>query len=480
MNEKQLEQIFETQCGLTKAHPILVGLSGGPDSLCLLESLRRAGYLVIIAHFDHQLRPESAEDAERVIRLAKELQVECFVQAGSVRDHARTNKFSIEEAARRLRYEFFYALARQVHAQAVAVGHTADDQVETVLLHLLRGSGLAGLQGMSYRVFLPSFDAEIPLVRPLLDLLRRDTEDYCRTHGLSPLYDSSNASCDFKRNRIRHQLIPQLESYNPRVREAIIRMARLVKEDHALVDEIVSGTWSNAVLSDQKDLITLDRNRLSSCSPALQRKLLRRALQTLDPAMNLTHALLSRAVEFVSRAESGSRIDLGEDFILLREGGWFHVKAPGAALPVGDWPQMLAGEEIPVLLSGMTRLAEGWRVRSQAEVVQGDRSAIYQNQDPRQVWLNAEILRSPLLLRSRRTGDRFAPLGMQGRTQKMSDFFVNEKIPQRARNRWPLLCMGNEIIWVTGLRLSHHLRIQELTQKLIHLTLLPPGEPGSP
>ncbi|MBL8102073.1 MAG: tRNA lysidine(34) synthetase TilS, partial [Anaerolineales bacterium] len=186
-----IDDILKNECGLLKDRPVVVGVSGGPDSLCLMETLRKAGYPVIVAYFDHQLRPESAADARMVEKTANRLMLACYLDGADVRAHAEGKKLSIEEAARNLRYRFLFNLARRYNAQAVAVGHTADDQVETVLMHFLRGSGIAGLKGMSYRSIIPVFDPEIPVVRPLLDMWREETVVYCAVHGLRPHYDSS-------------------------------------------------------------------------------------------------------------------------------------------------------------------------------------------------------------------------------------------------------------------------------------------------
>jgi len=211
----------------TSSHsPIIVGVSGGADSLCLLGTLHEAGYSLIVAHFDHQLRPDSAEGAKFVQQIAEKYNLHFVSASDDVAAYAKAEKQTTEEAARNLRYRFLFAQARKYNAQAVAVGHTADDQVETVLMHFLRGAGLSGLKGIQPRTILPAFDLEIPLVRPILDFWRDDTVAYCVAHNLTPHEDPSNASDDFFRNRLRHNLIPELEKYNPRFRETLQRTSR--------------------------------------------------------------------------------------------------------------------------------------------------------------------------------------------------------------------------------------------------------------
>ena len=202
--------IFRDNCKLTRDRPILVGVSGGPDSLCLMESLRQEGYSVIVAHFNHQLRPDSDVEANSLEKTVSRKNIPSIFDSGDVRGYAESEGLSIEEAAREMRYRFLFEQARDCNAQALAVGHTADDQVETVLMHFLRGAGLTGLKGMTYRSFLPAFDERMPIVRPLLDIWREETVVFCAANGLRPYYDPSNDSLNFLRNRIRHLLIPHL------------------------------------------------------------------------------------------------------------------------------------------------------------------------------------------------------------------------------------------------------------------------------
>jgi tRNA(Ile)-lysidine synthase len=251
-----LEAILVNQCGLDPARPVLAGVSGGPDSLCLLGILQEAGYRVIVAHFNHQLRPEADLEAASVSERAKRLGLPFVSDSADVRSYAEQQSLSLEEAARILRYRFLFAAAREQAAQAVAVGHTADDQVETVLMHFLRGAGLSGLKGMEYRTILPVFDPQIPLVRPLLALWRGETEAYCREHDLEPHFDASNADTMYFRNRLRYALIPELEKYNPRIKESLLRSAQALQSDYAALQEGVESAWKNIVIEKGEDWVT--------------------------------------------------------------------------------------------------------------------------------------------------------------------------------------------------------------------------------
>ncbi len=245
-----------------------------------MESLRQAEYPVIVAHFNHQLRPDSDAEANALEKTTSRKNIPSIFESGDVRAFAEEEGLSIEEAARTMRYRFLFKQARERNAQALAVGHTADDQVETVLMNFLRGAGLTGLKGMTYRSLLPTFDEGMPLVRPLLDVWREETVVYCAANGLRPYYDPSNDSLNFLRNRIRHLLIPQLETYNPRFREAVWRTARSLAGDYAALIEVIDATWNECVHAEQPGMITFHAEMLCNYAPGLQRNLVRRALET--------------------------------------------------------------------------------------------------------------------------------------------------------------------------------------------------------
>lgn len=467
-----MEAVLAEECGLVKDRLTVVGVSGGPDSLCLMEALRRAGYPLLVAYFDHRLRPESADDARSVEKSATRLMLTCMIDGADVREYAEEKKVSIEDAARTLRYRFLFDLARRYKAQAVAVGHTADDQVETVLMHFLRGSGISGLKGMSYRSIIKSFDPDIPVVRPLLDMWREDTVLFCAVNGLRPRYDSSNDSLNFQRNRIRHLLIPTLETYNLKFRETILRMSQSLKGDYEFVMETLEHAWGESVISANEAVVSFDLIRLKSLPLGLQRNLIKHAMQTLHPGADIGFQTLKRATEFIhSGGKTVPRVDLKAGLRMLREGDIVHICAPHAELPSDRWPQLPDEMPVPLELGHQVSLSGGWRITcEQWRLPALAREQAEGNEDPFQVWLDAAELPEIFELRTRRHGDHFSPFGLDGHSQKLSDFFVNEKLPQRARDRWPLLCAGEEIVWVPGFRPAHRHRLKETTGEVLYFS----------
>jgi tRNA(Ile)-lysidine synthase len=472
---ENIDSILSVQCGLFKNRPILAGVSGGPDSLCLMSVLRGAGYPVIAAHFDHKLRPDSGADAAIVKQTAERFKMDCVVESGDVRAYAGHEKLSIEEAARILRYRFLMEQARRVKAQAVAVGHTADDQVETVLMHFLRGAGLAGLKGMMYRTIIPTFDSEIPIVRPLLDTWREETIVYCGAHGLRPRHDPSNTSLDFFRNRMRHLLIPSLESYNPRIREVIWRTSRSLAGDYEIITKVLDETWRTCVVQENADFVAFDSAALTEHPLGLQRNLIRRAMDRIHPdSLDVGFETLERASQFINReATHYARFDLTGDMHLLREGLLLYVVAGDATLPVERWPQMPDDSAtIPLKIPAAIQLSGGWKLTGERwNIASLAMEQARSNDDPFQVWLDAKDISDALELRVRQEGDRFEPLGMSGKYMKLSDFFINVKLPLRARDRWPLLCMGERVVWVPGYRPAHSFRLTESTRQALYFSL---------
>lgn len=471
---EQIEALLENECGLVKDRLIIVGVSGGPDSLCLMDVLRQAGYPLIVAYFDHQLRPDAARDARMVEKTAARLMITPVVDGADVKKYSEEHKLTIEEAARELRYRFLFDLARHRNAQAVAVGHTADDQVETVLMHFLRGSGLAGLKGMSYRSIIQSFDPEIPVVRPLLDLWREDTEIYCAVHGLRPHYDSTNDLLNFQRNRIRHLLIPTLETYNPKFRETVFRMSQSLKGDFSFMLETMEKAWGETVSDEREDLIAMDADLLAGLPLGLQRNLIRHAMQTLSPGVDVTFTALERAITVVTSPHA-AHADLKGGMRIHREGGHVYICTADASIPVDFGPQLPAGFSLNISVPGQVTLPDGWKLSCERwHLASLAREQAEGNQDQFQVWLDADELPDVFTLRTRRPGDHFSPLGMDGHSQKVSDFFVNEKLPQRARDGWTLLCAGDEVIWVPGYRPSHRHRMKDSTKGILYFSMTRP------
>ena len=264
---------------------LLVAVSGGPDSVFLLHTLFNLKDILRVnlhvAHLDHMLRGlDSKADARYVKRLAARLGLPSTIEARDVKSYRARRRISLEEAAREVRYEFLAEVAESIDAAAIAVGHTRDDNVETILMHLVRGTGTGGLRGLQPAVLLNPSGKTAAIIRPLLELGREETTGYCLEHGLEPRLDQTNRSMSLFRNRIRLELLPRLRRYNPRVDEALLRTAKIVADELAFLEKEASNLW-NRVVEERDGEIVLDKQGLAAAPEALKRQLLRMSLEEL-------------------------------------------------------------------------------------------------------------------------------------------------------------------------------------------------------
>ncbi|HAZ32167.1 MAG TPA: tRNA lysidine(34) synthetase TilS [Dehalococcoidia bacterium] len=477
--------------------PLVVGVSGGADSVCLLHVLCRLrdklGLDLHVAHLNHQLRGAEADaDAEHVSNLARQLGIAATIETRDVKAYQSATRSSLEEAAREVRYAFFADVAQATGAGAVAVGHTADDQAETLLMHLIRGTGLLGLRGMQplsrWRLPLTSFrgwldGTQLTVIRPLLEISREETEAYCAACELSPRLDSSNISSKYLRNRIRAELMSVLLEYNPGIRDSLRRAARTVAADIAHLDEEVARLW-DSVAVERPDAVALDNQAFSVLSPALQRHLLRSVLGQLLGDLRDIELVQIEALLKVMERPAGKRLSLPGG--LAFHGGYTEsliTRAEHAPCPLPP----LAGEH-KLVIPGETMLS-GWRVKT--KVIEdkpwpvGDAGYNHASRiedfwgDPviggkdfcrtsYKACLDFDLTGTQFVVRSRRDGDRFQPLGM-GASKKLQDFMVDAKIPRAWRDRVPLVCAGEQIIWVVGWRIDHRVRVTDSTRRVLCL-----------
>ena len=477
-----LTRILSETCRLQKVQPLLTGVSGGPDSLYLLHQLWKLGYQPIAAYFNHHLRPEAEAEAKKVQGFARQWGIPFRFGSADVKSLAKQQSLSVEEAARHARYQFLFTQAGEDQAQAVAVAHNADDQVETLLLHLIQGTGLAGLQGMTFYSLPNPWSQVIPLVRPLLSTWRVDIVQYLDEQGLEPAYDASNQSPEFLRNRVRLELLPYLETYNPAIRQTLWRTGSVVAQDYGLLEELMETAWEQVWIESYPQAVALYLPGLRALSPALLRLLLRRAVRQIAPGLRAVgYSLTHQAAEFIRLGANGSSIELAGSLTLLLEGDRLWVAGHRAELPSSAWPQLESGAEKELPAPGLFSIGEDWLV--EVEVVPLDettRQTAIQNSDPYQAWFDRDKLPGPVRLRTRKAGDRIRLLGMQGSSMKISDLMINLKVPQRARARWPLVTTlpknspeEDILLWVPGLRASEQAPLDPTSRVALHLRVQP-------
>jgi tRNA(Ile)-lysidine synthase len=492
---------------ISRKELVVVGVSGGADSVCLLHVLAKwrkgLGIKLHIAHLNHQLRGvESEADAEYVSNLAGSLGIPITVDRQDVAAYRVERNCSIEEAARELRYAFLARVAREVGANRIAVGHTRDDQVETILMHILRGTGITGLcglapcsplaydsQGMSLRATCPPRlgrreRSNLLVIRPLLDITREETASYCQEHQLEPRIDSSNLSPSFFRNRLRLHLLPLLRQYNPSVDQALLRLADIAKEDNAFIEQQASEVWDE-VARQENNTIYLDKKKVAGLPIALQRHLLRAAVTKLAGDSRDIEASHIEAARSLLNKPASKRISLPHSFIC--HGGYNELvitrlpsviasEAKQSQLPPCPFPPLPG--EFPLKVPGKT-VFPGWKVI--ASVVRervaspSSRGTLSTSERTCQSNLVAHFdfhkTGTALSVRQRRPGDRFQPLGMS-MPKKLYEFMVDAKIPRSWRSHIPIVCSPQQIIWVVGWRIDDRVKTTEASKEILRLEFI--------
>ena len=448
--------------------PILVGVSGGPDSLALLHLLRRwcvgrEGVLHAIV-VDHALRPESAAEAARVAALCESWGIAvavCVVQAGAIAG----GRAGLEDAARQERYRLFAAEAARIGARTLALGHQADDQAETLIMHLLRGAGLAGLTGMPTvrrsgdlldRHAVPGDPNGVPfrpaIWRPLLGCRRAAIEAYCRAWGMTPSHDSTNDDLALRRNSVRRRLLPLMEEIFPGSTGLLAREAALLADDETVLRGATDAAWARCAQTVDA-LVLFDRVALRAEPPALQRRLLRRAWLTvrgIESALGLGAAPIEAAREAVQAPRSGGRWPLPGGIAVVVEHERVAV-GPGSTieatlrqqfgLPLAEpgWSAAAASNA-----GGTIVLLSGWSLQLLSASPAGTAGPASCPLPPTAPG------DPPLVLRTWQGGDLLVLSDGRG-TQKLQDWFVDRHIPRYVRRHLILLASGARIYWIVGL-----------------------------
>lgn len=471
---ERLAQAASEYCGLQQDQPVLLGVSGGADSLVLAFGLEALGYPLIIAHVDHALRSESLAEAKFVRQVADTRGWPFFSQRIEVRQAAEAARQSLEEAARQVRYTFLFEQARLHQCQAVAVAHHADDQVETVLMHILRGTALGGLTGMPYRRLMPQWDPDIPLVRPLLGIWREEIEAYVETLGVEPCVDATNFDTTYFRNRLRHELIPVLQTYNPQIKTALSRMADVLQVEADWLDKVTREAYQACVQGETDESIQLALPAFLGLHKALKRGVLRLAIEQLRPDLrDIGYEAIERGLDYVEAGKAGGEIDLVARLNLAVIEDTLVIKDWSAELPDFGRPLLVdTSFEASLGLNQPVVLRHGWRITATLEEECSESPLKAVKRIPTdEAWLDYDQLPLPLTVRGAREGERFEPLGMGGQSQSLQDFFINLKIPAHLRLVWPLVSTDQRVAWVVGLRPSEAFKISEKTQRILRLKL---------
>ncbi|MBC7328446.1 tRNA lysidine(34) synthetase TilS [bacterium] len=436
---------------LSPGDRVVIAVSGGPDSICLLHLLLEisAEYnlSLFVAHLNHMLREEAIQEEEFVREVASKFSLPFYSERRDVKSLLKKGE-TLEEGARRVRYDFLKKACKFFTASKVALGHNADDLVETVLLNLIRGTGLKGLRGI------PPLreDGGITFIRPLINIWRWEIEGYLKERGIPFVIDRSNLSLQFTRNKIRHRVIPLLEEINPKVKEAIHRLAQIAGEIYDYVQREAGREKEKLEKKEEPSVVKLKLKDFLLLHPALQKEIIRLLLLEFPGDVS---GFGSEEIECILSLQEGKAMTLPNriqvkkenDELIFRKLRWIR-KIPF---------------EIPLQVPGETFIPPMGLFVS-AEIVEG--RILIKDPSCLKVSLDMDKVRGKLVARNWREGDRMIPLGMKS-AKKLQDIFVDCKVPREERHRIPLICDEEGIIWVVGVRLSERVKITEQTRRTL-------------
>lgn len=443
---------------------VLAAVSGGPDSIALLHML----YLLKdelrislhVAHLNHMFRGEESEaDAFFVAETAQRYGLPITVESVDVPSYRRRHRLSNQIAAREVRYKFFTDCAGQVGASRVALAHQADDQAETILINFLRGAGTGGLKGI-----LPVRNGIY--IRPLLNVRRYEIESFCSEMDLAFRQDASNLKPVYTRNKIRLSLTPLLEKeYNPKLVPALLRLGEICRAEDVYLDQLATIAFQEALLAADTGYVSLSLERLARTPLALRRRILRRAWQTVSGApgsLDFQHA--EAALNLVNSGTTGSQMVMPGHVVAVRTYTALELKRA----PVRkDVPGYIYQLQAP----GTTYIPE-LGISVEAALYCGEQDCNPRSLPRSEALLDFDKFPSDIFVRRRLAGDVFCPYG-QASALKLKDFFIKQKIPREERDRIPLICTPQEIIWVGGVRPGEKWKVGASTKRMLHLKLNP-------
>ena len=480
---RQMHRFILRHAMIENGETVLVAVSGGADSLALLYGLHalhsQLNCQLHVVHLNHCFRPDADADADFVQEHAARLGVSCTLQRAEVPHLRKEWKLSVEAAARRARYQFFEEVCKQIGATKVALGHHRDDTAETVLMNLIRGSGSTGLKGIT-----PV--REFKFIRPLMGFTREQIETFLVSIDVTPLHDSTNTDTRYVRNRIRHVLIPRLESdYNPNIRAGLSRMADVLGTESEYLDTVAQAAFETCRVRDPDrvktlatlESIVLDRAKFQQLHIAVQRRVLRQSFFEMSgdtSDLYFTHCEAMRSLIEGDAPSAMLALPNGLRFRRVYQSLIFEVNTSSSvSLPIRienfAYPLAVPGRTfIAALNTEITAELGDIGSREVRTLPDGRFEAIFDYERVREAFIDFPSAAFPLTVRNRRQGDRLQPYGMRG-TKKIKDFMIDAKVPRDARDRIPLLVCGDEVLWIVGYTTSEPFKIHPGTRHYLHL-----------
>ncbi|MBU4304314.1 MAG: tRNA lysidine(34) synthetase TilS [Candidatus Omnitrophica bacterium] len=445
---------------------ILIGVSGGPDSVCLLSLLlylsKSYHFKLAVAHVNHCLRGKESDADELFVR---KLALKCGLPFFSVKEDvskiAAGEKMSLEDAARKIRYDFFLRVCLQEKINKIALAHSRDDQAETVLMRILRGTGITGLCAMQRKSRLSG----ISIIRPLLDIEKKEILRYSKQHRLASRIDSSNLERDFFRNKVRLDVLPFLSKFNPQISQNLFHLGENAKEVEVFLQAEIDKAYAKLIHNGHNAGLVMRRDKFLRLAAALRKGVIRRAIEAIKGDLKdieYKHIQLIEDMAAAYKHISLNAVDLPGNVLIQKNRGKIVFRKKASAVSEVKQKNITCvlepdkKVEIPKL--GYCFLAK--RVQAEVNILKHSRQVEY---------FDADKLRFPLFVRTRRNGDVFHPLGSSGK-KKIKKFFIDEKIERQEKESIPLVLSGKTIVWVVGMRIAEPFKITPKTKRIIRIT----------
>ena len=475
--DKRLKTVLKTMFDhqmLSKGDAVLVGVSGGADSVALLSILKKLspilGIRIGVGHLNHGIRGKAAdEDAEFVKKKVNHLGLRCHVEKIDVPEYQKKHKLSLEHAARRVRYDFFYRISNRHHYNKIALGHQRDDNAEMILMALFRGTGPLGLAGI------PPVRGQ-KIIRPLIRLTRKDIATYLADNGLDFITDESNLDTAHLRNNIRHRLLPLLRAeYNPSISESLTRMAEILRSEEEWIRQTVAPFFQSCVAELNENVLTISVSNLNQYHPALKRRITRMALEYIKGDLKeITLRHVDAIIELAGHVVERKRLDLPGRIRVVCDGRDLKLSKEQRSLRQIVTERLFETENdfcYRILGLGSVKIKETGFCLEFSEAGAGNISE-FGSAGQQVAFFDIKKMNYPLVLRNYTADDRFKPFGMKG-TKTVGKFLKDLKIPLDMRYRIPVLLTGEKIVWVVGFQIDDDFKVTAHTEKVLKITLRP-------
>lgn len=446
MEDRVLQTITEHNL-INEGDTLIVGASGGPDSQFLIHILNNLrselGFDMVLAHLNHLHRKEAIDDEKLVKETAEKLGLNFYSRSRSMDDLAKELKISSEDAGRRLRYEFFDDLASNFTNSKIAVAHNKDDQAETVLMRIIRGTGLDGLRAMDYK--------SGNIIRPILNIRKSEILSYLDTNNISYAIDHTNFENDYTRNKVRLDIIPALSEINPNVIDSLFKLSMIARDDLSILDKVVDEEFNEIAMVDKKKII-FDKNKFENTDPAILRRILRKSVEILKG--DIKNFSKENLDDFLNIINLDNGKVLIKDDLSLRKSYKYYILEENKK-------EDKTGKEIFLEAEDQVNF-DGFYLKS--SIINNGKY----KKDRNIGYFDYDKLEFPLKIRTRLPGDRFVPLGHKSE-KKLKDFFIDQKIDKNKRDEIPLVLSNDKIIWISSLRISDPYKVTSSTQKILKI-----------